>query len=286
MDKKIVITVLVLACSAAWAGESFNEQLAKGHALLQNGDVDGALAQYRDLQTEDPESDVLYYSTGCAEYGKGLQEVELKAPEDALASFKTAKESFQKVIGSSDPDLRKNAAFNHANCTARIATQAAAAQKYEETVAAFKESVGEYEQFLKEHPDHEGARKNLDHMRYLLKSMLQNPPPPQDKSSQDQKDDQKQDQQKQKDKDKQQQEQNKDQQKQEDKDKQQQQQQQEQKDQQQQAQEQNKDQQQQAKPDDKQNLDAILQSLDEIDQREQKESRNQRSEISIRSNWW
>jgi len=287
MDKKIIVILLMLTSSTVLAGESFNDQLAKGHALLQNGDVDGALAQYRDLQIEDPESDVLYYSTGCAEYGRGLQEMGQKAPEDALASFQTAKESFQKVLGASEPDLRDNAAFNHANCTARIAMVAAAAQKYDETVAAFEESVQEYESFLKQHPNHEGAQKNLDHMRYLLKSMLQNPPPPEEQQNQQQQDQQQeeQEQQQQQEEQEQQKEQEQEQQQQQQQEEKEQQQQQNQQEQEEQQQQQNQPEQQE-QPEDRQNLDAILQSLEEIDEREQKEARNQRTEISIRRDWW
>ena len=285
---------LTTASSIAHAAESFNARLEKGNAVLRSGDPDNAIAQYHDLQTEEPESEVLYYDIGCAQYGQGMKDVDAKAAEDAITAFQEAKGSFEKVLGASDPEIRANAAFNHANCVAEIAMQSAAAQKYQETVDAFKESVAEYERFLKEHPGHQDARNNLDHMRYLLKSMLQNPPPPQDQQQQqqcnkkgDEKQQQDKSQQNQKDAD-QKEEKKEDQQKDKDQQKQDQQQQMAKQDQAEEAQAQPKDDQNQenAKPEDKQNVDAILQSLEDIDKREQKENRNPTGNVKMKRDWW
>jgi Ca-activated chloride channel homolog len=295
--------VIVAVCGPS-AAASFNKRLDRAHALLKTGDVKGALTEYRDLQTEEPESPVLYYNIGRAQYQSGMQSIDLKANQDALESFNQAKASFEKVLNTADPEIRKEAAFNHANSVAQVAMQSAAAQKYQETVDAFKQSVAEYETFLRQFPDHEGARKNLDHMRYLLKTMMQNPPKEQDQQqqkgqdekSQDQKKDDKQQGQDQDKKDEQKsEEQKQDEQKKEEQKKEEEKQQAEQKQGEQQGakeaekKEDQKDQQQQAddqKPDDKQNTDAILQSLEDIDKREQKESRNEHGNVKIRSNWW
>jgi hypothetical protein len=287
----LVALALWLAGMNAIAAESFNSRLQKGHELLRNGDPEGALTQYRDLQTEDPESDALYYSIGCAQYEESMQAVQQKAPQDALASLETAKASFEKVLTARDPGIRRNAAFNHANTVAQIAMQSAAAQKYEETTKAFEESVKEYEAFLKQHPDHEGARKNLDHMRYLLKSMLQNPPPPQQQQGQGQQQDQNKQTQQSQDK---QQNQKQTQQDQENPDQQKEQKPQEgQQPQQAQAQADNqaeRDKQEKSaeepQGDDRQNVEAILQSLEDVDNKQQQETKNQRTEIKMRREWW
>lgn len=316
MYRAIIVTVLVAA--SAFAAESFNDRLAKGHALLGGGDGAGALTQYRDLQTEDPESPVLYYSMGCAQYRQGMQEVDLNAPQDALASFQEAKASFEKVLNAPDAEMRKDAAYNHANAIAQIAKQSLAARKYDEAKEAFEDAIQEYDQFLKQHPEHEGARINLDHMRYLLKSMLQNPPPPQPQQGQgenkpDQDQNKKPDQnnkqcpnpqQAQQQKDDQQKDQDKDGQSKQDQDKKDQQPQGDQKDRQPQQQPDQTQEQQQAQamsedeqdhqkksidtpqPDTQQNVDAILQSLEDVDKREQRETRNERTEIKIRKDWW
>jgi hypothetical protein len=292
------LAVIALACDAS-AAPSFNKRLDRANALLKTGDCAGALTAYRDLQTEEPESPVLYYNIGRAQYQSGMQSIDLKANKDALESFNQAKASFEKVLDTADPEIRKEAAFNHANSVAQVAMQSAAAQNYQETIDAFKQSVAEYETFLRQFPDHEGAHKNLDYTRYQMKMMMQNPPPPQqdqqqqkgkDDKSQDQKKDEKQQGQDQDKKDEQKsEEQKQEEQKREEQKK---------EEEKQQAEEQNaqeaekkedqKDPQKadEQKPDDKQNTDAILQSLEDIDKREQKEARTQRGNMKIKSNWW
>lgn len=280
----IALACLLLVASGAFGSESFDKRLAKANKTLENGDPDGALTMYRDLQTEDPESEALYYSMGCAEYKQGSKLVEYKAPRDAVESFKTAKESFEKTLNARDPEIRRNARYDHANATAQIAINSIGAQQYEESKKAFEESVREYEDLLKQYPDMTAARQNLDHMRYLLKSMLQNPPPPQQQQhgqgeNKQDPNQQQQDQQQGKD----QQEQGEEQKKEEEG---------------QDNQEQNPDQKQgetkaamcdkdqQEQPEGQQNVEAILQSLEDVDKRAQKETKNTRTGIEIRKDWW
>ena len=295
------VALVLLVAPAAFAAGSFDSRLSKAHSMLANGDAEGAISAYHELQTEDPESEVLYYSMGCAQYKQGGKLIEQKAPKDAVDNFKSAQESFAKALNAKDPVIRKNAQYDHANATAQIAMNTMNAQQYEESKQAFEEAVKEYESFLKQNPDHQEARKNLDHVRYLLKSLLQNPPKQQEGQGDQNKDnkgqDKKQDQQKQgqqnqqqdgqdqqkKDEDKKQDDQgDKDKDKKQDTPEQ----------QQGQAGEQdNQDQQQQKdaaeqKPDDKQNVEAILQSLEDTDKREQKDEKNVRTSVETSKDWW
>ena len=300
MSLGIALAFLLMAAQGAFAAESFDTRLARAHDTLRNGDPDGALTTYRELQTEDPESEVLYYSMGCAQYEQGAKLIEDKAPRDAVESFKTSRESFEKVLNARDPEIRKDAQYNHANAAAQIAINSVSAQQYEESKKAFEDSVKEYEVFLKQYPDHADARQNLDHVRYMLKSMLQNPPPqqPQQQGQQGQ-DDKDKDQQKDQRKQDKQQQQDPDQKKDEDKkqdeqagqDKQQEKQQQEQQQAGAEAAKQDeKDQQKESadnpQPESHQNVEAILQSLEDTDKREQKETKNVRTEIKIGKDWW
>jgi len=308
MHRTVLTAFLILAVVPnAWCAESFRQRLDKANADLKGGKIDEALTEYRDLQTEDPESETLYYDFGCAYYKQGKEAADQKQAQDALTSFEEAKKNFEKVLNARHPEIRKNAAFQHANATAQIALQSKEAQKYDETVKAFEESVKEYESFLKQYPGDEGARAKLDYMRYVLKTMLQNPPPPQEQQGQgeqkqgdqkgqkqEDKGQQGQDQQKQ---DEQKQSEQKDQQKQTEQQEQQAGKEEEKKDEKaEQAQEaseltegaqEDKDQSKdEAKPDDKQNVEAILQSLEDTDHREQRDMLNQRSEIKMRKEWW
>ncbi len=294
-----VILAIALASFSAHAAESFDSRMAKANTLLKQGDAEGAIAQYRELQTEDPESKTLYYSLGCAHYQEGVKAGE-QDPKDALTSFEAARDDFAKALNARDPEVRTQAAYNHANAVAQLAMQSMKAQQFEETKKSFEESIKEYESFLKQHPDHEGARTNLDHMRYQLKRMLQNPPPPQQQQQgqNDQNQDKKQDDQQKQDQN-QQGEENKDQEKkdQQDQNKQNQEEKQQEKQEEKDAQaaqaeqsDQNKEDQKQAeeqeKPKDQQNTEAILQSLEDMDNKQQKETKNQRTDIKLPKDWW
>lgn len=180
--RKLILCFMASACGAASVyADSFGQRLDRGYALLHAGDPDAALTQFHDLQTDEPESDLVFYSIASAQFAQGMRNIEADAPEDAVAKMTEAKATFEGLTASDDPFVHKNAVFNAANCSAQIAKQSAGMGQHEKTVAAFEESIMAYESVLRSQPNHTGARKNLDHMRYLLKSLLQNPPdePPQ-----------------------------------------------------------------------------------------------------------
>ena len=295
-NSSIVLAFLLVAAQGAFAAESFDTRLARAHDTLRNGDPESALAAYRELQTEDPESEVLYYSMGCAQYMQGVMLIE-QSPRDAVKSFKTAKKSFEKVQNARDPEIRKRTQYNHANATAQIAINSAEAQQYKQSLKAFEQSVKEYRAFLKQYPDDKAALQGLIHTLYEYQRRLQNPPPQQqgqqgqsDKNKDQQKDQQKQDKQQQQDPD-----QKKDEDKKQDEqagqDKQQEKQQQEQKQAGAEAAKQDeKDGQKESvdnpQPESHQNVEAILQTLEDTDKREQKETKNVRTEIKIGKDWW
>lgn len=179
MRRVAACILAVLWCLGAEA-ESFTERFERANALLASGDSEGALGIYRDLQIDDPESDVLYYGTGCAQYEQGLDKGASEIPDEASEAFETAEASFLKATLSANPEVRRNAGYNLANTAAQLAKLGRASAGHETTVAAFEESIEKYEDFLARYPGHREARDNLEHMRFLLKEMLQNPPPPQD----------------------------------------------------------------------------------------------------------
>lgn len=174
--RRAMVLVLIAAWAAEGGAESFNARLAKANALLGRGDVEAAMNVYRDLQIEEPESDRLHYAIGCGHYESAQQHLGLRAVEDAREAFEKARDAFEQARRSPGPAVRRNASYNAVNCTAQLALQTAATGKYEEVLEAFRESIAKYEDLLARYPDHEGARQNLDFMRYRLKRMLQNPP--------------------------------------------------------------------------------------------------------------
>jgi Ca-activated chloride channel family protein len=178
-----LVAVLVFAVSGAY-GESFNQRVKKANRQLIDGDADGALSSFRDLQTDEPESPLLYYGQGCALYKQGVQESDAPSPEHAVEAFKAARESFEKASLSPDEKIRLSALYNRATSTSELATLLTKAKDTKGAVDAFKDAIAQYEDLLKRRPDDAASKKNLDHIRYLLKKFLQNPPKQQDQKDQ------------------------------------------------------------------------------------------------------
>jgi len=302
-------TIALLATATVSLAESFDERLARGNALLRSGDVERATDAYRELQVEEPESRALYYAMGCAHYESALESLGLKDAPSAKQAFSEAQSAFEQALAADDPEMRKNAAFNEANCRAQQALLTVGAGDGESTINAFEYAIAKYEDCLKRYPDHKGLQQNLDHMRYRLKKLLQNPPPPQQQNDQDQ---QQQEQQEQKDDQQQQQG------KQEGQNQQEQQEESEEREQQPQEQEERQDengrssdeqQESDQQPEsgaseaaqdedsdstetqepqslDRQSVEAILDSIEERDQREQRQIRSGPRDTRLRTEWW
>ncbi|MCC6698378.1 MAG: tetratricopeptide repeat protein [Candidatus Hydrogenedentes bacterium] len=179
--RRAVLLILLVISGAVANADSFRERLNAANALLRAGKIEEAVDAYRELQIEEPESPELYYNLGCARFQQELKEGP-QPPDTAQAEpvqpFAEARASFDKAMTLGSGAVRRNAAFNRANCLAQTAKNMSQEEEQEQLVAAFQESIAAYEEVLRQFPDHQDARQNLDHMRYLLKKMLQKPPPP------------------------------------------------------------------------------------------------------------
>ena len=113
------------AAVAATGDTSFGKKLEEAHALLDAGDVEGALTVYRDLQVEEPESDLLYYNIGRARYIGADTDPAQTPADEAVAGFTAAATAFEKAIHSSNPAVRMNARYNLANTIAQTAKRTA-----------------------------------------------------------------------------------------------------------------------------------------------------------------
>ncbi|MEK7793633.1 MAG: hypothetical protein AAB353_03845 [Candidatus Hydrogenedentota bacterium] len=289
----------LVICAVAGAGDPLRDRLVDAQGQLSAGDAEGALSAYRDIQTDEPANEYAKYGVAAAQYRQALQDL-TEAPEDGLAKLEEARAGFTALDASADAGVRLNSRFLAANCSAQMAMNSAAVNDREKMVKAFEDAIREYEDVLTTAPDHSGARTNLNHMRYLLKSTLQQPPPenepqkqggPPDQEQQPSDDKEHDDQKKQQEGDQpktdqnQQEEQNEEQQSKE-------------QDQQQEGQEASQaqpgeDQQEseQEKPEDQapnlENIQAILKNLEDIDRDEQKNLRHSKEPGRVRGNkWW
>jgi len=179
MRRFIPVTILCFAAAVA-AADSFRERLNAANEMLRKGDPESALDLYRDLRVDEPESPELQYNTGCAKYQEALRAIENDAAGPEENPFEEARASFQKALATGSGPIRQDSAFNSANCLAQYAKHLPPDADQQVLVDAYQQSISAYEDVLRQFPDHQGAQNNLDHMRYLLKKMLQNPPQPQD----------------------------------------------------------------------------------------------------------
>lgn len=170
------IALMLITVAMAAAADPPRNDVAEANNLLKQGKPQAALNKYRSLQIDDPESELLYYNIGCAELesvgGSGA------APDEPLAieSLNNAKKWFDKASMAEDPTIRRDARFNRINSDSQMAKILATGEDREGAIKAFEDAIYGYEDFLDQYPGHAGAQKNLNHMRYLLKTMLQKPP--------------------------------------------------------------------------------------------------------------
>ncbi len=166
--------------------ESFRARLDAAAAQLQRGDAAGALQAYQDLLVDYPDAAEVAFGAACARYRIAEQALAAAQAEGAVQGFEEARAAFDPLRQSRDARIRREAAFNAANSVAQTALVAEQAAPPQEAVAALREAAAAYEAVLREHPDHAGAQQNLDHVRYRLKLLLQQPKQEQEQQQQEQ----------------------------------------------------------------------------------------------------
>jgi Ca-activated chloride channel homolog len=295
------VLTLLLGCALilpAWA-ESFNRRLARGQALLKSGDIQEAATVFRDLQVEDPDSNILRYNVGYARYQAALEDARAHAVPEALQTLEQAAVAFEEASMTTDKTLRKNAQFNKATTFAQVAKQMTAAADPQHTIAAFERAITTFDDYLRQYPGDPAAEMNLNNVRYELKKFLQQAPPAQEQQEggegndtqdqdqqqpregqepgppQDEGDDQQQQQQQDQAGDDQEQDQQGEGEEQED-------------GQQDMAQARPQESDSDATPpiEENQNIEAILKSLEDMDEQQQKEMRQHPRRLTFRSKWW
>ncbi|MCH7959830.1 MAG: hypothetical protein IID08_06855 [Candidatus Hydrogenedentes bacterium] len=180
MPRLLALILCASSLPAIAFSDSFEVRLQQGFATLQGGDSDAALTAFLELQVEQPDSPKVQYGIASAWYVEAL--TALASGEEGakgLEKMADARAHFESMDTAADSAMSGLASFGTANSTVQIARHSEPMENYEETVDAFKESIRGYERALDQYPDLEVAKTNLNHARYALKTMLQNPPPKQ-----------------------------------------------------------------------------------------------------------
>lgn len=207
MPKPILIAMMLILATAANAA-SLGARFEEANGLLQSGDTDGAIALYRDLLVDHPNSETLRYAMASAEHRAGRNSAAQGARETAQSLFDTAKTSFDELTDAEASDIRREATFASADTlvqkallneyedsagtgtapqtitTANAAMPVGGPDNYKQAVDGWKAAVQALESVVREYPDMERARRNLDAARYRLKKLLQDPPEDQQEEEQ------------------------------------------------------------------------------------------------------
>jgi tetratricopeptide (TPR) repeat protein len=275
--RRLLALAFVVAAAANASAEEFGVRFKEGFRQMRQGDPEAALASFQELLTETPDSELVRYSIASAEYELGLKNFEKGDIQAASEALNRARSQFDELRTASTPFVREESGFASANSIAQIGKHLDEQQAYKDRLDSLSAAVESYESFLAQYPDHEGAATNLNHTSYLLKKMLQNPPPDQQKSEDDKGEGENQDQAQQGDQGDQPQPESPE-------------------DQQQQEQDESANDNQSNTPQDQasnsektkdQNIEAILQSLENKNQEEQKNLRKAKEAPRVRDGkWW
>lgn len=177
MRKRVYLAAVILIPLAVSA-ESLHDRIQQANGLLKSGEVDKALDAYHELQIDHPDSPVLDYNVGCAEYEKGVRTIQSDKKSADKAALSRAVDQFNRAMQSGDPKVSNSAAYNRATTLAQTAKLLGNDEPQPERVKAFQDAIRAYEDVLKADPDNEGAKQNIDHLRYAMK-LATLPPPPQ-----------------------------------------------------------------------------------------------------------
>jgi Mg-chelatase subunit ChlI len=174
-----------MALAFAARADELSDKVAQGNELLRQRQYDAAFDLFEDLRRRHPDSPEVQFGIGAAEYHRALE----AAGEDTTATmngFKAAESAFEKAAAAGTGDFRIDAEYNRATALAQQAKQLAALPTTDRKAVeeAFGHSIRAFEDVLHSQPDHSRSQHNLDHMRYTLKRILQNPPPPQQQPQQ------------------------------------------------------------------------------------------------------
>ena len=152
--------------------------------LMEQGAAQEALDTLKELQVDYPESPEVRFGIGCAWFMLAEAATTAGNVEEAKKAYQESRTAFDALIHNENTGIAREAMYNRANCTLREAATIDTAQQYADAVAALRRAVEAYESGLEQYPEHEGMHANLEHARFQLKQLLQNPPPEQEQQDQ------------------------------------------------------------------------------------------------------
>ncbi|MCC6798270.1 MAG: hypothetical protein IT366_24365 [Candidatus Hydrogenedentes bacterium] len=216
--KMLYLAIVISVAASSWSvasAESLHDRIQRANGLLKQGETGKALDSYNEIKVDHPDSPVLEYNIGCAEYEQQLKDLQANAKK-AKPDFSQAIQSFEQAMQSKSPEVSESAAYNRATALAQTAkaleepkeqpspsvtapgtrkdidphqTQGPIEANSTEREKAFRDAINAYQDVLAKDPGNVSAQHNIDHLRYTMKKGTPPPPPSQggeDQQEQDQ----------------------------------------------------------------------------------------------------
>lgn len=139
-------TLLAAACCVAWLNPS-RDRIADGNRLFKQGKFDDAIGKYGEALVDDPDSPLLNFNMGDANYKAGKY-------AEALASY-------ARVRGDDDAPRAAKTAYNTGNAQYRLGA-AAEAEKPQDALAAYAAALAAYRRALGADPTDQDIKFNYE----------------------------------------------------------------------------------------------------------------------------
>jgi hypothetical protein len=145
-----------------WSGSAAADDarglVDNGNRAYAGGDFDGALASYEEASVDAPESARIYFNKGAAHYRQ--------------ENYSEAVEAFQQAaLKTKDIWLESRSKFNLGNCAVREAERQRDSD-LRKALASYERSILHYQDALELDPDFKEAAENVEIVRLVMKSIL------------------------------------------------------------------------------------------------------------------
>lgn len=160
MIKKIFILYCFISfiCFGATAfAASVAGDVSEGNRLFEEKKLDEAIAKYSEAREEAPDSDIVHYNLGAAQYKKG--------------HYAEAIESFTRALSTDDRELESKAAYNLANSKYRLGAMKAGSDM-QGAASIYRESLDYYKRAMELNEEDRDAKYNHELVEKQLKILM------------------------------------------------------------------------------------------------------------------
>ncbi len=156
--RALVTLMFFLTCAVGAMADSAHSLVKQGNAAYSQGKYEEAISAYEDAGVDVPESPHLYFNKGAVYYQQ--------------QDYEKAKEAFADAASKSkDLKLEARSRFNLGNCAFRESERQRDSD-LDKSLGACEESIRHYQDALRLDPEFKEAAQNIEIVRLLMKTIL------------------------------------------------------------------------------------------------------------------